>query len=139
MDELADAVPPGADGLRCEPLFTGTRREPARRGLFEGIGVDNFSPGHLTRALLEGVAAQFSDYYGEMQRCGAGGRDRLVGAGNGIRKNRLLRGILQEALGMEMSIPTHTEEAAYGAALLAAVGDGYFDSFEEAGKVIRYA
>ena len=138
MNALAEATPKGADGLRCEPLFTGTRREPERRGLWEGAGTYNFSPGHMARALLGGVATQFRDYYGEMEACGAGGRRRLVGAGNGIRKNRLLRDILQEALGMPMAIPAHTEEAAYGAALLAGVGDAYFSSFEDAGKVIRY-
>ena len=138
MNGLAAAVSTGADGLRCEPLFTGTRREPLRRAKWEGVGMGNFSPGHLARALLEGVAGQFRDSYNEMERLGAGGRVTLVGAGNGIRKNPLLREIFQDAFGMPMAIPVHTEEAAFGAALLAAVGDGRFGSFLEAGKMIRY-
>jgi sugar (pentulose or hexulose) kinase len=138
MTRLAAAVPPGCEGLRCEPLFTGTRREPDRRGVWSGVGATNFTPGHVARALLEGVAEQFRLMYGEMERLGAGGRTRLIGAGNGIRKNPLLREILADAFGMRMRTPAHREEAAFGAALLAAVGDGAFRDMQEAGRVIRY-
>ncbi|OGG51320.1 MAG: hypothetical protein A3F84_02960 [Candidatus Handelsmanbacteria bacterium RIFCSPLOWO2_12_FULL_64_10] len=138
MNRLAAAVPPGCEGLRCEPLFTGTRREPDRRGVWSGVGAANFTPGHLARALLEGIAEQFRLMYGEMERLGAGGRTRLIGAGNGVRKNPLLREILADAFGMRMQTPAHREEAAFGAALLAAVGDGAFSRLQEAGKLIRY-
>ena len=42
MNRLAAQVPRGADGLRCEPLFTGTRAEPGLRASFTGpaTGVD---------------------------------------------------------------------------------------------------
>ena len=138
MNRLAAAVPPGSEGLRCEPLFTGTRQAPDRRGVWDGVGTANFTPGHMARALLEGTSAQFQAMYGEMEGLGAGGRSRLVGAGNGIRKNPLLREILEGTFGMPMAIPAHTEEAAFGAALLAAVGDGAFGSIREAGRVVRY-
>ena len=39
---------------------------------------------------------------------------------------------------MQMSIPVHKEEAAFGAALLAAVGSGEFGILSDAGAVIRY-
>ena len=63
----------------------------------------------------------------------------MIGAGNGIRKNALLRAILEAAFGMRMETPAHREEAAFGAALVAAVGDGAFRDAQEAGeKMIRY-
>jgi len=37
-----------------------------------------------------------------------------------------------------VAVPAHSEEAAYGVALLAAVGDGAFGSLQEAGRVVRY-
>ena len=92
----------------------------------------------MARAVLEGIAEQFRLLYGEIEGLGAGGRTQLVGAGNGIRKNALLREILQERFEMEMAVPMHTEEAAFGAALMAAVGSGTFESLAEAGKVIQY-
>ena len=138
MNRLASRVPPGSEGLRCEPLFTGTRIDPDRRGLWEGVGTSNFTPGHMSRALLEGLAQQFHDLYCQMEGLGAGNRSKLVGAGNGIRKNDLLKSVLEESFGMQMSIPVHKEEAAFGAALLAAVGSGEFGSLSDAGAVIRY-
>lgn len=138
MNRLAAAAPPGCEGLRCEPLFTGTRRAPDRRGTWSGVGPTNFTPGHMARALLEGIVEQFRLMYREMEALGAGGRTRLIGAGNGIRKNPLLQEILSEAFGMQMQTPAHTEEAAFGAALLAAVGGGTFRDMQEAGRVIRY-
>jgi len=39
---------------------------------------------------------------------------------------------------MDLKIPLHKEEAAYGAALFSLVGCGYFHSIEEAQKIICY-
>lgn len=136
MNRLAIDVASGSDGLICEPLFTGTRREPNRRGVWTGVGVSNFSPGHMARALLEGLTEQFVRLYGEMGQMGVGGRVKLIGAGNGIRKNALLRSILEERFGMAMQVPIHTEEAAFGAALMGAVSAG--GKVADVGKVIRY-
>lgn len=138
MNRLAEQVEPGSDGLVCEPLFTGTRREPNRRGVWSGVGTANFSPGHMARALLEGLTEQFVRLYGEMKQMGVQERTQLIGAGNGIRKNALLRHIVAEAFGLTMQVPVHTEEAAYGAALMGAVRAGVFEDVKAVGKVIRY-
>ena len=138
MNRLAVNVPKGSDGLICEPLFTGTRREPDRRGIWSGVGTANFTPGHMARALMEGLAEQFVSLYSEMDLMGVGGRTTLVGAGNGIRKNVLLREILEDCFGMTMRVPKHTEEAAFGAALMSAASDGAFKDVKEAGKVVQY-
>ena len=136
MNRLAAAVPPGSDGLRCEPLLTGTRTEPHRRGTWSGINPSNFTPGHMARSLLEGIVEQFRLMYVEIEDLGAGNRSKLVGAGNGIRKNPLLQEILPVVFDMPLTVPTHAEEAAFGAALLAAVGDGTFKDLQEAGKAL---
>ena len=138
MNRLAIDVASGSDGLICEPLFTGTRREPNRRGVWTGVGTANFSPGHMARALLEGLTEQFVRLYGEMDQMGVGGRTKLIGAGNGIRKNALLRSILEEQFGMTMQVPIHTEEAAFGAALMGAVSAGVFEDVRGVGQLIQY-
>jgi sugar (pentulose or hexulose) kinase len=138
MNRLAAAVPPGADGLQCEPLFSGTRAQPAQRAHLAGASLANFTPAHLTRALLEGMAHTFRDGYERIREHAGRPRCRLVGAGNGLRENAVLAGIVADAFGMPLTFPRHREEAAYGAARLAAVGAGLFPDLVAAGRMIGY-
>ena len=74
-----------------------------------------------------------------MKRSGLSERTKLVGAGNGIRRNRVLQKSIESKFSTSMSIPIHTEEAAVGAALSASVATGYFETIVDAGKhFIRY-
>jgi len=130
-------VSPGADGLRCSPLFTGTRTDPTLRGSFTGITPENLTPGHLTRALLEGMAEGFYAFYEQMRPL-LGSRTQLIGSGNGLRRNPLLAQILAERFGMPLHIPALEEEAAVGAALLAAVGTGEYADLEKATRMLGY-
>jgi len=138
MTELAAAVPPGADGLRCLPLFTGSRSDPSVRGSFTGITPHNLTPGHLARALLEGMAEMFHGMYDQM-RPAVGERELLVGSGNGIRRNALFARILAERFGLPLVTPAEQEEAATGAALVAAVGAGELADFDAASRCVQYA
>jgi len=67
MTRLAAVVPSGSEGLRCSPLFTGTRGAPTVRGDFTRIAPHNFTPGHFVRALLEGIAEEFYKFYHQMK------------------------------------------------------------------------
>ena len=138
MNELAATVPSGADGLRCEPFFSGTRAAPELRGSWTGMSVENFTPAHWTRALLEGMARALHNGYRQIERVTGRGRTRLVGSGNGVRENPVLTSILGDEFGLPVFLPIHREEAAYGAALLAAVGAGIFNDLPAAGRLIRY-
>jgi sugar (pentulose or hexulose) kinase len=138
MNALAAAALPGADGVRCVPTFAGTRADPAARGAFNGLSPQNFTPGHLVRALLEGMAEGFRGFYAQMQPY-MGEKGALVGSGNALRRNVLFSRILAERLALPMHIPVHREEAAMGAALLAAVGTGALSGLAAAGELIRYA
>ena len=138
MTQLAAEIASDVDGLTFEPVFTGTREDPARRGLLTGIGTANFSPGHFSRALQQGVIDQFKGLYEQALAVCVGQRSQLVGAGNGIRKNPVLRGIAEATFGMSMRVPKHTEEAAYGAALQAMVLGGERKDLADAREAIRY-
>jgi sugar (pentulose or hexulose) kinase len=138
MNRLAAQVPRGADGLRCEPLFTGTRAEPELRARFTGVSAENFTPAHLTRALLEGMARAFRDGYDQIARHRPEPCRRLVGAGNGLRENPVLARAVADEFGLPLRVPAHREEAAYGAALMAAVGTGVRADVAEACLVIQY-
>ena len=138
MTRLASKVHRGADGLRCEPLFTGTRRDPESRAVWRGMSESNFTPSHMSRALLEGIAEQFKTSYREMLQGGVSPRARLVGSGNAVRKNPLLAEVLSYIFDLPIRIPKNVEEASFGAALLAAEGCGEFGDLEEAARMVTY-
>jgi sugar (pentulose or hexulose) kinase len=138
MNLLAAEVPPGANGLRCEPFFTGTRHQPELRASWSGISAENFTPAHMTRALLEGMARAFRTGYEAIGRYLPSPRRRLVGAGNGLRENAVLAEIVARELGLPLAVPLHREEAAFGAALLAAVGAGIVPNLAAAGRLVRH-
>lgn len=138
MNELARNIPRGADGLRCEPFFAGSRSEPDRRATWTGVSETNFTPAHMTRALLEGMARAFCEGYEDITALCGMTHTQLVGAGNGLRENPVLAGIMEEEFGLPLAFPSHCEEAAYGAALTAAYGAGVYDGIEAASAIIRY-
>lgn len=136
MNRLAADVPAGADGLVCEPFFAGTRHEPWLKASWTGLTLANLTPGHLARALLEGMARAFAASQGRIAHLCQRAPSVLVGSGNGVRNNPLLAGIIADSFGLPLRVPAHREEAAYGAALLAGVGAGVIADLDEAGRRI---
>jgi sugar (pentulose or hexulose) kinase len=138
MNRLAASVPARADGLRCEPFFTGTRQAPELRASWSDMSPENFAPGHMTRALLEGMARAFRSGYDAIRAHVLVPPERLIGAGNGMRENPLLAGMVEGEFELPLLVPLHREEAAFGAALMAGIGAGVFRDLDSAGWLIRY-
>lgn len=122
MNRFAAEVAPGADGLRCEPLFSGTRLDPTVRGSITGLSPHNFTGRHLARAVLEGMARSLHDGYAAIRQVTGRSPTKLIAAGNGLRENPLLADIVSASFGLPIHFTPHREEAAYGAALIAAHG-----------------
>ncbi len=100
------------------PLFQGTRTNPGLRGSITGLSTENFTPAHLTFAMLEGMTGELYELYRSYRD--AGGEDAvLVGSGNGLRKNMHLQNCFTQAFGQPLVMSECTEEAATGAALFA--------------------
>ena len=137
LAEAAAAVPPDADGLVCDPLFRGTRSQPLARGRFEGITVENFTPGHVARAVLNGIADGFAWFFENAGDARPQDCRRIVGSGNGLRHNRLLIESLQRRFGLPLVLAEHAQEAAFGAALLCGSQCGIWPDLAPAGKAIR--
>jgi len=138
LNELAAAVPAGCDGLVCDPHFSGTRAAPAARGAFAGVTLQNLTPGHFARAVLEGMARSLRDGYRYLSVSENRPRGRLVAAGNALRENLVLRQSVEKEFGQPLSFTCHREEASFGAALTACVGAGIFSSLEQAARLIAY-
>ena len=136
MNELAREVPSGADGLFCEPRFSGTRLDPAVRGSITGLSPHNFNAGHLARAVLEGMSRSLFDGIQAIINVTANRPTKLIAAGNGLRENPLLAEIVSQAFSLRMQFTKHREEAAFGAVLVASVGAKVFANLEDAAKTL---
>ena len=129
----------GTEGAwRVKTTFSGTRSDPGEKGSITGIGVENFCPGALTLGVIRGVLDELYEMYNEMCRITGRKATKLVGSGNGLRKNKLMQELAEEIFGMKLEIPLYQEEAAYGAALYALVASGMEKDFVQVQKKIRY-
>ena len=125
----AEEVPPGCEGLFFLPYLTGERTphpDPLARGAFVGLTLRHGMP-HMTRAVLEGVAFGLRDSFSLLQATGLGAVQQVRVSGGGGR-SRLWRQILADVLGVELVTVNTVDAAAYGAALLAGVGAGIWES-----------
>lgn len=129
-DELlleAEAAPPGSEGLLFLPYLSGERTphpDPLARGAWVGLTLRH-SRCHLTRAVLEGVAFGIKDSFTLIQQAGLGEISQVRISGGGA-KSVLWKKIIADVLDVELVEVNTAEGAAYGAALLAGVGAGFY-------------
>ncbi len=128
----ADAArsPVGANGVFFMPYLVGMgspSSQPGSRGAFLNLG-RHHTRSDLARALFEGVAFALRDIAETFSEMGLGWENlRFTGGGS---KNPLWRQIVSDVLGRELC--GVRSDSALGAAILAAVGAGYFPSPREA-------
>jgi xylulokinase len=129
----AASVPAGSDGVVFLPYLSGERTphpDPLARGAFVGLTVRHDAR-HLTRAVLEGVAFGLRDSLELIRGSGAPPIRELRASGGGTRSD-LWRSILADVLDTGIATVATSEGAAFGAALLAGVGAGWFGRVEDA-------
>lgn len=127
----------GNSGLTVQPQFLGTRSDPQARGSIAGISLDNFTPGNLAHAFLQGMIDELHQFYRSIHRNTNKPLKALMGSGNAMRANPILCAKAQAVFGLPLMMSASQEEAAVGAALCAAVGAGRIDSFYDAGRYIE--
>ena len=131
-DEAA-SVPPGSDGLLFLPYLSGERSpypDPLARGAFVGLTLLH-ERRHMTRAVLEGVAFGLRDGLDLMVAVGMPAPSVIRASGGGTA-SPVWRSILADVLDAEIATVDTPEGAAFGAALLAAVGAGWYATVAEA-------
>jgi xylulokinase len=132
LTEEAQAVPVGSEGLFFLPYLSGERTphaDPDARGCFVGLTVAH-TRGHLIRAVMEGVTYSMRDSLEIIE--GLGVPVRQIRASGGGSRSPLWRQIQADVFGRKVVTINSEEGAAYGVALLAAVGAGAFKNIEEA-------
>ena len=99
--------------------FQGTRSNPNITGSIRGINADNFTPGAFTAGIMRGILMELHGMYEAMKDLTGRSASVIVGSGNGLRKNEIMRRIAGEIFGLEVRVPKYQEEAARGSAMCA--------------------
>lgn len=132
----AAAVPAGSDGLLWAPYLMGERTphlDPNARAALMGLTASH-TRGHIIRAILEGVAFSLRDSFTLF--AGMNVPVRSIRLGGGGARSPLWRQIQADVYGHEVEILAAEEGAAYGAAILAGVGAGVWNSVDAACKQV---
>lgn len=106
-----------SEKLLVDTAFDGTRDHPERRGSVRNLTTHNFDPASLAYGVLDGIAGELHQRYQTMLGDSNPTHSRMIGSGNGLRKNIHLQRIAAEKFGMELELSHCTEEAACGAAI----------------------
>jgi len=132
MDE-ASRVPAGGGDIIFLPYLSGERTPHANasaRGSFTGLSLAH-GRAHMTRAVLEGVAFGLKDNLNLLAESGLSPPESLQASG-GALKHSLWQRIVADILEIPLVLTSVTEGAALGAAMLAGLGIGHWDTIAEA-------
>ncbi len=130
IEALACSVPDNG-GVYFVPALTGLGAphwDQYAKGSIYGL-TRGVTAAHIARAALEGIAFQTMDIVNAMQR-DAGVRLRELKVDGGASRNNLLMQFQADILGTSVIRPKVTETTALGAAYLAGLAVGYWDSID---------
>jgi xylulokinase len=132
LTDEAKAVKTGSDGLFFLPYLSGERTphaDPDARGCFVGLTLAH-TRGHLVRSIMEGVTYSMRDSLAIIE--GLGVPVKQIRASGGGSRSPLWRQIQADVFGRKVVTLASEEGAAFGVALLAAVGAGAYKDIREA-------
>lgn len=124
----------GKNSVYFLPYLMGERspiNDTNAQGLFIGLRPDT-SRADMYQAVLEGVAFAIKDNLEIIKQFGVDVKSSCLCGGGA--KSALWRTILANVLGVELVLPLTEQGPGYGAAILAMVGAGQFDSVQNASK-----
>jgi xylulokinase len=131
--ERAESSPPGSGGVVFYPYVFGSygpRLDELARGAFAGLR-NTTSQSHLARALFEGLNYHTRHALESMTDATGSTPGRIVCMGGGS-KNRFWMQNRADILGRPIEVTEDADVTPRGAAMLAGVGIGFFESFEDA-------
>lgn len=140
IDKIADSVSIGADNLLYLPYLMGERTphlDPNARGTFVGISAIHEKK-HFLRAVMEGVSYSLRDCLEVLYEMNIPVGDMLAVGGGGT--SAFWRKMLCDLYNLPTKTIVAGEGACLGAAILAGVGTGVYNSVEDAcDKIISYS
>ena len=129
MNELANSVPIGSDGVTIHPFGNGAERMLNNRTLgtqLSNVNLNNHTKAHLCRAAVEGIA--FSFVYGMEIMKSDSLQANVIRAGNdNLFRSEIFSNTIATLIGQEIEIYNTT--GAIGAARACQLHKGDFDTF----------
>jgi xylulokinase len=138
LDRLAAEIPPGSDGLVLVPHLAGAGSplwDLSLSGTLTGLRLSH-GPGHLARAVLEGVAyAHRHALDALVEVAGPVESLQLTGGGGGSPQ---WAQIMADVLNRPISVPKSRESASLGAAVIAGVATGVYSDATSAIRDMKF-
>ncbi len=138
MNQTAEQAPVGCEGLTFLPFGNGAERvlcnlDPG--AAFQGLRFNHHQPGHLARAVQEGIV--FSFCYGIEVMQSVGMTPRIIRAGKAnMFLSEVFRTTLATAIGAQIEL--YDTDGSVGAARGAGIGAGIYRSFAEAFEALAH-
>lgn len=134
LTKLAEPIPEGSDGVVFLPYLAGERSplwNPKAKAVFYGLSFKE-TKGHAVRSVLEGVV--FSVYHNLLtaQEAGVDIEKLDIHAMGGAANSELWIQMYADVTGCPICVPSSDTATTLGAALLAGVGVGVYEDFDEA-------
>ena len=118
IDEVISTIPPGSDGLRCRQIFSAdAKAAPAADTAQRLRGLESMhTPGHIVRAVIEGIAFELDRHIQFLVRAGAGVK-RLLICGRAAESEVTAR-IISDICQLPVDSIAVTDTSALGAAII---------------------
>ena len=132
LNEIAEKINPGSDGVVFLPYMSGERSpiwNPYAKGVFYGLDFAK-TKGHMVRACMEGVALSLRHNLEVAEAAGANAE--VLRAMGGSANSLLWTQIKSDITGKPIVVPASDTATTLGAAILAGVGVGIYQDYDEA-------
>jgi xylulokinase len=139
LDQEAQAIPAGSDGLLLLPYFIGEKTpifDPLARGVFFGLTLQH-TRAHLYHAILEGISFGFYHHLQVLAERGFG--VRRVRVANGGARSQLWRQVTADVIGYPLEEVAHHPGSSLGAAFVAGMSVGVFEHWGDIERYIQVA
>ncbi len=136
LDKQAESVASGCDGLVMLPFLTGAffpEYDPSAKAVFFGIGI-NHTKAHFIRSILESLAFMMKNDIDSINGLGIH-INTVISMGGGAASD-LWSQIKADVCNVNIEIPSYTESALLGAAIIGGVSMGFYGDYARACKEI---
>jgi len=134
FDEMINEIPPGSMGLTLQPYWSPGTKVPGleAKGAIIGFG-DVHTRAHIYRAILEGLAYALKEGMLKTERKTKVKINTVRVSGGGSQSKNAMQ-LTADIFNKKTEKPHTYETSALGAAINAAIGMKYYNSYEEAVK-----
>ncbi len=136
LQAAAKHLPIGTDGLLVCPYLTGCMNpywDMNAKAAFFGVSPEHGTL-HLYRGALEALTGDIARFIAKMKEQGLPAKE-IVAVGGGA-KSELWRQMLVDATDLPLTLSKSLEASSLGAAMIAAVGAGWFATFDSAANAM---